>query len=520
FTGAYCRNPLTGERIPIFVANFVLMEYGTGAIMAVPGHDQRDFEFAKKHDLPIKVVINPPDATLDADTMECAYEGTGTMVNSAEFSGMDSEKGKWAVVDKLESLGLGEKTVSYRLRDWGVSRQRYWGAPIPVIYCDDCGIVPVPDDQLPVVLPHDVKLTGAGGSPLEHVPEFVETTCPRCKSRARRETDTFDTFVESSWYFLRYTCPDFDEGMVDKGRVEFWMPVDLYIGGIEHAVMHLLYARFYTKVMRDLGLIEQDEPFVNLLTQGMVIKDGAKMSKSKGNIVHPDDIIERYGADTARLFILSGAPPQKELEWSDRGVEGSYRFLQRVWRFVQAWKDRIRDAQSELLPPKQQRWEGLYRKAHRTIKKVTADIKERYNFNTAIAALHELANELSKVDPSGEVDDEGRSVVRFALETLVSLLNPFAPHITEELWQRLGKESYLSKEPWLEFDPEWAKEAQLEIAVQVNGKLRSRIWVDPETPKEEIERLALEDANVQKHLQGRAPKRVIHVPNRLINFIV
>jgi len=520
FTGAYCRSPLTDERIPIFVANFVLMEYGTGAIMAVPAHDQRDFEFAKKHGLPIKVVINPPGATLDPATMEGAYEEAGTMVNSAEFSGMDSERGKWAVVEKLEGSGLGEKTVSYRLRDWGISRQRYWGAPIPVIYCDECGVVPVPDDELPVVLPRDVELTGTGGSPLEKVSDFVNTTCPRCNGKAKRETDTFDTFVESSWYFLRYTCPDFDGGMVEKGKVEYWMPVDLYIGGIEHAVMHLLYARFYTKVMRDLGLVEQDEPFVNLLTQGMVIKDGAKMAKSKGNVVNPDDIVEKYGADTARLFMLSGSPPQKELEWSDQGVEGAFRFLQRVWRFVQTYKGRIGEPQKSYGPPSEQRWEGLYRKAHQTIKKATADIRERYNFNTAIAALHELANEIAKAGAQGELDEDGKSVVRFALETLVSLLNPFAPHITEELWRDLGMEAPLPKTPWPEFDPEWAAEAQLEIAIQINGKLRSRIWVEPETPKEEIERLALEDARVQKHVQGKPLRRVIHVPNKLINFIV
>lgn len=519
FTGAYCLNPFTNERIPIFVANFVLIEYGTGAVMAVPAHDQRDFEFAKKYGLPIKVVINPKDAQLDPSAMTSAYEEPGIMVNSGEFSGMDNETAKWAMVENLQKRGLGKRTVSYRLRDWGISRQRYWGAPIPVIYCDDCGIVPVPDSELPVELPYNVQITGTGGSPLEKVAEFVNVKCPRCKSSARRETDTFDTFVESSWYFLRYTCPNFEKGMIDKPKVEYWMPVDLYIGGIEHAVMHLLYARFYTKVMRDLGLVEQDEPFINLLTQGMVIKDGAKMSKSKGNVVDPDDIINKYGADTARLFILSGSPPQKEFEWSDQGVEGANRFLNRVWRFVYIWKDKIAGVEN-VLPPSCERWQSLYRKVHQTIKKVTQDIKERYHFNTAISALHELANEISKVDPEQELDEEGKRVVRFAIETLVSLLNPFAPHITEELWQALGKKEYLLDSKWPEFDSEWAKEALLEIVIQINGKLRSRIWVEPETSKEEIEQKALSDAKVQSFLQGKQLKRIIFVPNKLVNIIV
>ena len=520
FTGAYCLNPFTKERIPIFVANFVLIEYGTGAVMAVPAHDQRDFEFAKKYGLPIKVVINPKDATLDAETMEAAYVEAGVMVNSAEFTGMESEIAKWAMVAKLEREKLAKKTTSYRLRDWGISRQRYWGAPIPIIYCDDCGVVPVPDSELPVVLPYNVEITGEGGSPLEKVADFVNTKCPRCKGPARRETDTFDTFVESSWYFLRYTCADYDKGMVDKGKVEFWMPVNLYIGGIEHAVLHLLYARFYAKVMRDLGLTKQNEPFLNLLTQGMVIKDGAKMSKSKGNVVDPDDIINKYGADTARLFILSGSPPQKEFEWSDQGVEGASRFLLRVWRFVQAWRDKLGESIANFDPPKDESWQPLYRKVHQTIRKVTLDVKERYHFNTAISALHELANEMSKVDPEQRLDGEGKSVMQFALETLISLLNPFAPHITEELWQELGKKKYLLNTEWPKFDPEWAKEALLEIVIQINGKLRSRIWVEPETTKEEIESLALQDTKVQSYLEGKAPKRIIYVPGKLLNFIV
>ncbi len=510
FLGVYCRNPMTGRRMPVWTANFVLMEYGTGAIMAVPAHDQRDFEFAKKYGLDIVVVIRPPDRELRPEEMEEAYIEDGIMVNSGPFDGMPNREAIERIAELLEERGIGRRTVNYRLRDWGISRQRYWGAPIPIIYCPRCGTVPVPEEDLPVELPLDVKITGKG-SPLEQLESFVRTRCPRCKGEARRETDTMDTFVESSWYFARYCCPDNHEAPFDE-RVKYWMPVDQYIGGIEHAVLHLLYARFFTKVLRDLGFLDFDEPFRRLLTQGMVIKDGAKMSKSKGNIVDPDDMIARYGADTTRLFILFAAPPEKDLDWKEEGVEGCFRFLQRLWRLFQEAIPRAKDEtpQGELSPQEAE----FRRRTHRAIKKVTEDI-ERFHFNTAIAAVMEWTNYLydalkQEVSPA---------LWHEALRTLCLLLHPFVPHITEELWVAIGMEPSLIDQPWPRYDPKAVKAEEILIVVQVNGKVRDRIMVPADAPEEEIKRRALETPGVKRHTEGKQIRRVIYVPGRLVNVV-
>ncbi|RLB07631.1 MAG: leucine--tRNA ligase [Deltaproteobacteria bacterium] len=519
FLGTYCINPLTGRRMPIYTANFVLMEYGTGAIMAVPTHDQRDFEFAKKYGIPMIVVIQPPGEKLDPATMTEAYTGDGIMVNSGPFDGMDNRQAMEAITDYLQQKGIGRRAVNYRLRDWGISRQRYWGAPIPIIYCDRCGVQPVPEEDLPVVLPLDVELSGSGRSPLPELQSFVETTCPRCGGAAKRETDTMDTFVESSWYFSRFTCPDYDQGPLDRKRLEYWMPVDQYIGGIEHAILHLLYSRFFTKVLRDMDIVSFDEPFTNLLTQGMVIKDGAKMSKSKGNIVDPDDMIERYGADTTRLFSLFAAPPEKDLDWKEEGVEGSYRFLHRVWRLVYE----LRGYLSEQPPPrgKTDLPEGLWQlrqKVHKTIKKVTEDI-ERFHFNTAIAAVMELVNHIYQIKDKIEDTPLARSTWRETLESLVLLLSPFVPHIAEELWEALGKKSSVIKAPWPEYDPEAIAEEEILIVVQVNGKLRDRLLVPASAKEDEIKERALASPKVKKHIEGKEVKKTIIVPKRLVNIV-
>ena len=446
FTGAYCMNPFTGEKIPIYLANFVLMEYGTGAVMAVPAHDQRDFEFARKYGLPVRVVIQPQGKRIKAEEMAEAFVEDGVMVSSGPFTGLRSSEGREKLAAYLEEKGWGKKDIRYRLRDWGISRQRYWGAPIPILYCDSCGALPVPEAELPVVLPKDVEFSGEGGSPLAKLPEFFKASCPKCGGPARRETDTMDTFVESSWYFARYACPDEQDAPLDKARVAYWMPVDQYIGGIEHAVLHLLYARFFTKVLRDLGWIALGEPFTNLLTQGMVIKDGAKMSKSKGNVVDPDFLIERYGADTARLFALFAAPPEKDLDWSDQGVEGAYRFLTRLWRFVSHYRDALASAASDLDPKElSPTLRELRRQIHRTIKKVTDDIEGRFHFNTAIAAVMELFNALSLAGKDESVWQDGTPLIKGGVETLVVLLYPFVPHMASELWESLGHRNSLEE---------------------------------------------------------------------------
>jgi leucyl-tRNA synthetase len=475
FTGAYCLNPMTGARMPIYSANFVLMEYGTGAVMAVPAHDQRDFEFAKRYGLPIIVVIQPPDNPLSEETMTEAYVDEGTVVNSGQFNGMDSVAAREAIVRYLEENRLGKRDVNYRIRDWGISRQRYWGAPIPIIYCHRCGVKPVPEEDLPVVLPHDVEFTATGGSPLAECREFVETQCPTCGGDARRETDTMDTFVESSWYFDRFASPRYTEGPLDKEKVDYWMPVNQYIGGIEHAILHLLYSRFFARVLRELGLVKDKEPFTRLLTQGMVIKDGAKMSKAKGNVVDPEYLVSKYGADTARMFCLFASPPERDLEWSDQGVEGSFRFLNRVWRLVNEnhhWMKETRPYTG--VTPIDQDLKMLREKVHKTIKKVGEDI-ERFHFNTAISAIMELVNTLYQSKPKENVDPTERSVFREAIETVTLLLSPFVPHIAEELWEALGKGGSIIKTPWPDYDREAIVEEEVLVVIQVNGKVRDRV---------------------------------------------
>jgi len=517
FTGSYCINPLSGERMPVYLANFVLMDYGTGAVMAVPTHDQRDFEFAKKYNLPMRVVIQPECETLDPATMAIAFTDPGILVNSGQFNGQKSERAKESIADYLQQQGIGKKTVNFRLRDWGISRQRYWGNPIPVIYCDCCGVVPVPEKDLPVRLPMDVEFTGEGGSPLAKLDSFINCNCPSCGKPARREADTMDTFVQSSWYFLRYCCPDYVKGALDRSRVNYWMSVDQYIGGIEHAVLHLLYARFFTKVLRDLGYITCDEPFTNLLTQGMVIKDGAKMSKSKGNVVDPNALIEKYGADTARLFSLFAAPPEKDLDWSDQGVDGSYRFLNRIWKMVHDRLDLIKSAGKVSTATLTSDERTLRRHVHKTIKKVTDDVEERFHFNTAIAAVMELLNVIQDADRN--VSQSG-AVMKEALESVILLLAPFVPHITEELWEIMGNRMPLSETPWPEYDREAVVDEELLVVIQVNGKLRSRITVPAGTEEESVNSMALADEKVMPFLEGKQIRKVISVPGKLVNIVV
>ncbi|MCD6153101.1 MAG: leucine--tRNA ligase [Syntrophobacterales bacterium] len=553
FLDAYCLNPVTEKKMPIYAANFVLADYGTGCVMAVPTHDQRDFEFAKKYGLELIVVIQNPDNPLDPETMTKAYVDEGILINSGQFNGMENMKALDSIADYLSSIGRGQKTIEYRLRDWGISRQRYWGAPIPIIHCEKCGAVPVPEEDLPVILPGDVELTGEGGSPLVSVKSFVETTCPNCNGPAKRETDTMDTFVESSWYFDRFCSPHFDEKPgLDKKAVNYWMPVDQYIGGIEHAILHLLYSRFYTKVLRDFGVLNFDEPFTNLLTQGMVcketerckehgylypeeVKDGKcvhcgldvkigkteKMSKSLKNVVDPDYIIREYGSDTARIFCLFAAPPEKDLEWSDQGVEGAFRFLNRVWRIVMDYLDDIRDI--EIFDGKadlDREMKNLRKKIHQTIKKVTIDIDERFHFNTAISAVMELVNTLYQVKHPDKRDAKGLAVVREAIENIIILLNPIIPHMTEELWEMIGEKRKLSGISWPSYDESVAAEEEITIAIQVNGKLRGRIQVSADESGENIKKLALNNERIQRFTGDKKVIKEIYVPGKLVNIVV
>jgi len=522
FTGSFCVNPVTGGQMPIYVANFVLMEYGSGAVMAVPAHDQRDFEFAKKYDLPIKVVIQPPGAELKAGDLTQAYEGDGVLADSGQFSGMASAQAKEAIAAFLEEKGRGKAAVHFRLRDWLISRQRYWGAPIPIIYCEGCGLAPVPENDLPVVLPLDVSITGEGGSPLAQLPSFFEVACPICGGPARREVDTMDTFVESSWYFLRYACADYQEGVLDPARVNYWLPVDQYIGGIEHAVLHLLYARFFTKVLRDLGMVAIDEPFQRLLTQGMVLKDGAKMAKSKGNVVDPEYMIEEYGTDTTRLFLLFAAPPEKDLEWSDQGVAGSARFLHRLWNLVQELLPEIRgvaayQGQGQDFSPELQ---DFRHKVHRTIKKVTEDIEDSFHFNTAIAAVMELVNAFYLVVENRPRDAATLRVFREAVEAILPLVSPMVPHIAEELWQALGHTRLVSEAPWPQPQAEALRVSTLTVVVQVNGKVRSRLEAPASASDEDIKNWALADPAIEKWLQGKPPQKVILARRKLVNIVI
>ncbi len=525
FTGSFCLNPVTGGRMPIYVANFVLMEYGAGAVMAVPAHDQRDFEFARKYDLPITVVIQPPEGRLSATTMTAAYEDPGVLVNSAQFTGLPSDRAKDAIVEFLVQQEKGRAAVQFRLRDWGISRQRYWGAPIPVIYCDTCGMQTVPEADLPVRLPLEVDISGEGGSPLARLENFIHTTCPACGGPARREADTMDTFVESSWYFLRYACPDFNRGPLDGPRVRYWLPVDQYIGGIEHAVLHLLYARFFTKLLRDLELVEINEPFTRLLTQGMVLKDGAKMSKSKGNVVDPNDMIRTYGADTTRLFCLFAAPPEKDLEWSDQGVAGSSRFLHRVYALVYDLHARLRDVPSYAgdggdLPPA---FRGLRRSVHATIHRVTDDIEARLHFNTAIAALMELVNELYRAredDATNPDSPDAAPLWREALESLILMLSPMVPHLAEELWEALGHTRSLYHEPWPQADSAALTAATRLVVIQVNGKLRSKMEIPADLDDDATRELALADRRIRELVGSKPIRKVIVARGKLVNIVL
>lgn len=511
FTGAYAKHPLTGEEVPIWVANYVLMDYGTGAVMGVPAHDERDFAFAKKYHLPIRKVIDRPGDPLGEPLSE-AYVEDGVLVNSGQFNGMPNRKAIVEISKALESQGKGERTVTYKLRDWLISRQRYWGAPIPIIYCDACGTVPVPKEQLPVLLPEDVTFDGRS-NPLTTSPSFVDTTCPRCGLPARRETDTMDTFIDSSWYYLRYTDPHNEEKPFSKEMADKWMQVDEYIGGIEHAILHLLYSRFFTKVLYDAGMVSTDEPFKSLLTQGMVLKDGAKMSKSKGNVVSPDEIIEQYGADTGRLFILFAAPPDRDLEWSDSGVEGSYRFLNRVWRVVGEHKHIFED-RPQAVPDVDKESKALNRTLHYTIKKVTEDVGTRYNFNTAISAIMELVNAVQSYPQTAD-----RGTLADAIEHIVLLLAPFTPHIAEELWQQIGHRDSVHEQAWPTFDEAALALDEVELAVQVNGKVRDKLTVPVGADNKEVEEMALARSKVQQQLNGKTVHKVIVVPKKLVNIV-
>jgi len=557
FTGAYCINPFNGRRMPIYTANFALMEYGTGAVMSVPAHDQRDFDFAKKYGLDIIVVVAPPDGMLDPAAMTEAYAGEGAMVNSGRFNGMKNIQALDEIAARLEADGLGKKTVSFRLKDWGISRQRYWGAPIPIVHCPDCGIVPVPEDELPVLLPENASLLEGGRSPLPFLELFQKTACPQCgRSDAKRETDTMDTFVESSWYFERYCSPQFDRGMFARSAVDYWMPVDQYIGGVEHAILHLLYSRYYTRVLHDFGLVGFKEPFTRLLTQGMVCKETLtcpqhgflfpgevsgsdnerrcskcgrpvvegrveKMSKSKKNVIDPNLLLEKYGADTTRLFCLFAAPPERDLEWSEQGVDGGYRFLNRVWRLASTWMDIVADQTAFSGNPDEldESLRGVYKKTHETIRRVTGDIEDRFHFNTAISAIMELVNSMYGIDAESNLPGKER-VMRFALESTVLLLSPIVPHFAEEIWRALGYQSSVFSTPWPLYRQDALQKDELVIVVQVNGKLRSRFQVGADVDEETIRTLALADERVRKFIGDAPVKKVIVVQKKLVNIVV
>jgi len=540
-TGFRAINPFTHQPVPIWVANFVLGEYGTGAVMAVPAHDQRDFEFARKFNLPIGVVITADGRPMSADTLTEAAEAYGTLVDSGEFSGMASADAQKKMIADAVSRGIGEGTVQYRLKDWGISRQRYWGTPIPMIYCERDGIVPVPDDQLPVELPKVAQFTGRGDSPLAQVPEFVNVRCPKCGGPARRETDTMDTFVDSSWYFYRFADPRNTQLPFDPAKVKYWLPVDFYSGGVEHAILHLIYSRFFARVFRDLGLVDHSEPFTQLLTQGMVLKDGEVMSKSKGNVVDPDTMLQKFGADALRLYVMFVAPPEKEIEWTDNGLEGSFRFLARVWRLIDHWSETIGgegiespDACESLSAAER----ALRRKTHETIRRVTVDIEQRQQLNTPVSTLMELVNELyafseqtvtggpshrseEDVEHAGDVERvQTICVVREAIEALIRMLAPFVPHMAEELWESLGHETGLGHAAWPAYNAEVAKAEEIVVPVQVNGKVRSRLTVPAEASENELEQLALADPHVRAYTSGKTVKKVVVAKGRLVSVVV
>ena len=535
-TGRRAVNPFTGETVPIWVANFVLAEYGTGAVMAVPAHDQRDLEFARKYRLPVRVVIQPRDGgSLDGESLGVAFADAGRLVDSGEFTGLESGRARKVMTEAAETRGFGRGQVQYRLKDWGISRQRYWGTPIPIVYCGRCGTRPVPEEQLPVELPRVEEFTGRGDSPLAQAPEFVEAACPDCGGAARRETDTMDTFVDSSWYFYRYCDPRADTAPFDAGAVRYWAPIDFYSGGVEHAILHLIYSRFFCKVLRDLGLVQHDEPFTRLLTQGMVLRNGAVMSKSKGNVVDPDEMTATRGADALRLYEMFVAPPEKEIEWTDAGLDGSARFLGRVWRLVTPFAPICAaggaPAVEGLEPGDAER--ALRRKTHDTIRRVSEDLDPRVHLNTAVSALMELVNDLyafcerarigpfaaAAEAPAAGAGPERLAVVREALEALVLMLAPFTPHLAEELWEALGHGEGVEAAGWPAFDPDVARVETVVLPVQVNGKVRARVTAAVDTAEDELRRLALAQPQVQAHVAGKTVARVVVVPGRLVSIV-
>jgi leucyl-tRNA synthetase len=509
FSGRYAVNPYSGERVPIWIANFVLMGYGTGAIMAVPGHDERDFEFCRKYGIAVRPVIRPADGALGVEPgLKEPFEEYGILEKSGEWSGLTSEEARKKMAAFADQRGFGKSSITYRLKDWGISRQRYWGTPIPVIHCPQDGIVAVPEDQLPVLLPENIAITGEGRSPLENDPAFVNVTCPKCGGAARRETDTMDTFIDSSWYFYRYCDPRNDSAPFDPAKIAYWFEIDQYIGGVEHAILHLIYSRFFTKVMRDIGLVKNSEPAQRLFTQGMVIAEGAKMSKSKGNVVGADSLAEKFGADTARMFVLFAAPPEKEVDWRTEGAEGIYRFLGRVYRFATRNAGVAGSAEGESD-------RKVLRKLHQTLKKITGDFETRWHFNTCIASVMELVNELY-----AEETRISASAMAEVLEKLALMLAPFAPYVSQEIWEEIGKEEPVFRQSWPVFDAELAKEDEAEVVVQVNGKVRGRIFVPFGTAKDVLEKLALADERVQPFVAGKQVVKVVVVPDKLVNIVV
>ena len=529
FTGHYAINPFSGERVPIWVANYILLEYGTGAVMSVPAHDDRDYEFAKKYGLEIRIVVLPrrggePPSAGHADEPVLPYsEEDSLLINSGEYNSFGCQEAQHKLAAFAQEHGFGRPTVTFRLKDWGISRQRYWGAPIPVLYCPKDGIVPVPEDQLPVLLPEQIEITQQDGSPLSRVPDFVNATCPRCGGPARRETDTMDTFVDSSWYFYRYPDAHNASAPFSRQKIDYWFPIDQYIGGVEHAILHLIYSRFWTRVMRDMGLVVNDEPATRLFTQGMVISNGAKMSKSKGNVVSPDDMIARYGADASRMYSLFAAPPDRDLDWQDDGVAGVSRFLGRVYRLGMRYRETIRSqAGHSPVAPTSPLAQALLRKLHQTIRKITQDFAGRWHFNTSIAAVMELVNEITAAEPAlAEMPAEASAQLMSAIvPSLILLLAPFAPHLAAELWGEIGGTGALLRQPWPPFDPDLAREEELEIPVQVNGKLRAVVRLLPGASSEAMQQAALAEPKVQAAIAGKQVVKVVVVPDKLINIVV
>lgn len=519
-TGVMAINPFTGQLIPIWLANYVLMDYGTGAIMAVPAHDQRDYEFATKYNLPVVKVISPESPEIKPQEGQ-AFEGEGILINSGPFNGLNSIEARERMSDYAEEKGFGRKSITYRLRDWGISRQRYWGTPIPIIYCDRCGLQPVPYDQLPVEIPYEAEFTGEEGSPLKKVPHFVQTTCPKCGGPAHRETDTMDTFVDSSWYFFRYCSPQESDRPFDPEKAKYWMPVDLYIGGVEHAILHLIYSRFFTKYLRDLGFTDIDEPFPHYLAQGMVTKDGSAMSKSRGNVVDPDEMIKTYGADALRVFILFASPPEKEFAWSDEGLEGCFRFILRIWNLVEENEDLFNQSEEPGLNKLEAAsYNSLLKKLHQTVRKVTEDIEVRFHLNTAISALMELVNTIRKEKDILRQSKAGRQLLRESLEKLILMISPFAPHIAEELWERAGHKILVAESSWPQYDPELAKEDLVTIIVQINGKLRDKFEVPLDTDEEILKEKAVNLPRIKEILGGKQPKKIVCLKNKLVSLVV